>query len=118
MIRKTAEVKGKIAELQKQASNIGFCPIANCAIHVTNNARINAKRSLSHSEDELHLDNDAADLNSFKFPSKRLTSKVKANDATVRQEYFVDSNNVHSMSINFVDSNNVLDWFLLELHSG
>ncbi|GBO38678.1 hypothetical protein AVEN_196583-1 [Araneus ventricosus] len=92
MIRKTAEVRGNIAELQKQASNIGFCAIANCAIYVTNSTRINYKRSLSETEDELHLDNDSADLNSFKFSSKRLTVKVKANDATVSQENFVGSN--------------------------
>ncbi|GBO13158.1 hypothetical protein AVEN_184007-1 [Araneus ventricosus] len=81
-----------------QVSNIDFCPIVNCATHVKNNARINSKRTLFYSEEELNLDNDATDLNSFKFPSKRLTAEVKINDATVSQENFFDSNKFSNLT--------------------
>ncbi|GBM76480.1 hypothetical protein AVEN_233083-1 [Araneus ventricosus] len=75
--KREKELREKMDMIQIRVSNIGFCPIMNCATHVSNNAGINSKRPLSDSEEELNLNNDGADLKSFKFSSKRLTDKVK-----------------------------------------
>ncbi|GBM71522.1 hypothetical protein AVEN_266887-1 [Araneus ventricosus] len=53
LLNNDKEAREKIALLQKQMSSIGFCPTVNCAIHTSNNARFNSKRSLSESEEEL-----------------------------------------------------------------
>ncbi|GBN23005.1 hypothetical protein AVEN_175279-1 [Araneus ventricosus] len=75
--------KTKINLLQDQVSNIGFCPVVNCAVHVSNCARSNLKRTYSNSDVEVIKENNVPDTNSFRLPPKRLTAKNL--DATIEQ---------------------------------
>ncbi|GBM47261.1 hypothetical protein AVEN_136853-1 [Araneus ventricosus] len=86
------ECEEKIAVLQDHVSSIGFRPIVNCAVHASNIARFNPKRPLSNSEEDLNIINDDSDLNSFKFPSKRLTAKIKIASDKQRKINFTDQN--------------------------
>ncbi|GBO31515.1 hypothetical protein AVEN_54272-1 [Araneus ventricosus] len=78
--------------LQEKVSNMGFCPIVNCAVHFSNCAKNNAKRSYPNSDDEIIIDNNDQDFNSFKLPPKKLTAKIKNDSERHSEINFTDQN--------------------------
>ncbi|GBO13298.1 hypothetical protein AVEN_203974-1 [Araneus ventricosus] len=93
------EAGERIAALQEKVSNIGSCPIVNCAVHASNIARLNTKRPLSNSEEDLNMTNEDSDLNSFKYPPKKLTAKVKNVSVNQSETIPIDQNKFSNLEI-------------------